>query len=128
MGFSENTLQEKEKSHFGLGTTECPIKAPLAYKVLRRGDVPSLWWKNESLALERYVQNKENRIYRFYVFQHAMVLSEAYNVDQIKKMRVGIRRTDWALVRHGENVTSLTRCDVFNSVLEVGAQFANRSG
>jgi hypothetical protein len=80
-GVAETRLTPEEYRALDLAQ-DCPLHGKNDYRVLRRGDVPQLWWSNATLAIERYVSSTVGLRYRSYFLRdrHAIVTMRANNV------------------------------------------------
>lgn len=56
------------------------------YRVLRRCEVPDAWWADPTLAVERYIENRSNRIYRVSFAGRRFDVLSLINTNVIKKV------------------------------------------
>jgi hypothetical protein len=54
-------------------------------------------WHDERIVIERYIENKEHRFYRFYCCGQRAILSQIINPATIKKMSPSLPRTNWLI-------------------------------
>lgn len=85
-GKNENFLTPEDRALLGVDFQPTPIKGPYEYPVLPRRDIPSEWWLNEGLIIERYVNNQNNLYYRCWFFLDRILLIEMFNPHDVKKM------------------------------------------
>ncbi len=83
-GKTEKYLSPAVLAKLGMHLAENVV--PEDYKVMRVADVPSQWWDDPSLCIERYISNRQGRWHRLYVWQDRLVLREAINPNLVKKM------------------------------------------
>lgn len=73
--------------YFSLGRALNPIiSGPADYRILARRDIPDEWWSIDELDIERFIANKDDEFYRFYLFGPYVVVSEAWSDREIKRM------------------------------------------
>jgi hypothetical protein len=99
-GQREDALSDREKKELGIPLGKPVIKDPLDYRIMRLSEVDESWWSDERIVIEKYVANSEDKIFRFYVMRHAVVLTEAVNPNLIKKMEPGLQRQEHFLNLH----------------------------
>jgi hypothetical protein len=86
-GKNELTLSEANRAALGIREhNKEVIKGPYQYIVRTRGEIPSCWWSDDNLILERYIENDEHIYYRCWAAGDHLVLIEMFNPDRIKKM------------------------------------------
>jgi hypothetical protein len=93
-GQREEALSEPEKRELGIPPGKPVIRDALDYRVMRLGEVEDSWWSDERVVIEKFITNSEDKIFRFYVMQDAVVLTEAINPKLLKKMEPGLQRKD----------------------------------
>ncbi len=84
-GVSERQLSPRLKRKLGVSNPPEMIRHMMDYKVMARLDVPEAWWENPALVMERFIRNKANRSWRFYLFLDRLVVSEVVAMGPIKK-------------------------------------------
>jgi hypothetical protein len=94
-GFSERSLDPVVLSDLQIVPPSSTIETADAYRTMPAEDVPVDWWEDESLAIERFITNSADRIFRIYLAGTHVVVTEARSPEQVKKMRVGITRSDY---------------------------------
>jgi len=96
------------------------------YRVLPRRDVPDDWWDDPGLAIERYIENPANRIYRITFFADAVVVYRMTNPHVVKKVRDSTSReiiyTTLADLGRGHPGVGASVCDAIVRYIE-GAAF-----
>lgn len=98
-GVSESRLSPAEINSLGLVALEgCPVRDFDQYYVCRLGEVEAAVWRDKRLVVEQYIDNPDNRFYRFYRCGSRAVLSEIINKDIVKKMVPGLPRKNWFYV------------------------------
>jgi len=85
-GASEWGLSDEERDLLGMAPGSDIIWKPAHYRVVRRAEVEPLWWTDERLICERYVENPDHRWYRAFVFFSRCVLLELVEDSTIKKV------------------------------------------
>jgi hypothetical protein len=90
----ERRLSASERALLGVPAPSEVIGHADDYRVLARGDVPPLWWNDDSLAIERFVDNRTGRYYRVYFAGDAVVVSVRLHPGRIKKYIGTVVRTD----------------------------------
>jgi hypothetical protein len=83
-GKTEKYLSPAVLAKLGMHMAENVV--PEDYKVMRAADVPSQWWDDPSLCIERYISNEQGRWHRIYIWRDRIVLREAINPNPVKKM------------------------------------------
>ncbi len=63
---AERKLSPSQRQHLNLPPISSSIKSSKRYRVVPRRKIPDAWWDWQSLAIERYVDNKEDQIMRVY--------------------------------------------------------------
>lgn len=58
-----------------------------SYPVMSAKNVPSEWWEDPSLIIEKYIQNQDGRFFRVYVAGGAITVVRAYSNAKIKKIQ-----------------------------------------
>ncbi|WDE01631.1 hypothetical protein [Thalassomonas actiniarum] len=83
---------------------DCQIKGFDSYFKTRLADVEQALWQDEGVMIERYIENKERKFFRFYRCGNHSVLSMIINGNLIKKMLPGLPRKNWFLkFQHSKN-------------------------
>jgi hypothetical protein len=85
-GIAEQGLTRRQRRALSLPPHEELRFGPDAYRILRRRDVEAALFSDRQVAVERYVQNRDDLILRAYVVGRRLVLSEYRNTNPIKKM------------------------------------------
>ena len=95
-GATEAKLSSTEASKLGLLAIDgAAVAAFDDYYVCCVGDISEEIWNDKRIVIERYVNNDDNRFYRFYRCGSRVVLSEVINKEIIKKMNPGLPRRNW---------------------------------
>ena len=107
-GTREQQLPEDQRARFSLPARPGRVNGPSGYFVTRRTDLGEDVWKDPDLVVERYMSNPQGRFFRVYVVGEAIVISEAYDEIQVKRMGGDIRRHNHWLWRQGEQLRAYT--------------------
>lgn len=95
-GATEAKLSPVELEKLGLLAVEgCPVSAFDEYYLNTLGDVSEEILLDERLVVEKYIDNPDNKLYRFYRCGSRVVVSEIINENPIKKMVPGLPRQNW---------------------------------
>jgi hypothetical protein len=96
-GDSEWALSSEERTALGIGEGSTHMWKANDYQVLRREDIESSWWDDQSLVCEKYVGNAEEKWYRAVLLFDRIVLRELVNPTQIKKVGQSVITNQWNL-------------------------------
>jgi hypothetical protein len=92
-GRQEFLLTEEEKSILGIRASPKPaVENPLSYKLSARGTIPENCWMDADLAVERYINNGSNIIFRAYICLTRLIVEAAIIYAPIKRLFVGAPR------------------------------------
>jgi hypothetical protein len=106
-GIPESRLSPIEAENLGLlANAGCSIQTCDQYRVSELGQVAEAVWQDERFVVEKFIENEQNRICRFYRCGRRAVLSEAVNSHAIKKMLPGLPRQNWHLSFGGDYPTA----------------------
>jgi len=95
-GIGESQLSPRQAQKLGLQCLDgCSVQTYSDYYLTRLGDVEDHVWDDPRLVVERYIENPDQRFYRFYRCGSKAVLSELINYDVVKKMVPGLPRQNW---------------------------------
>lgn len=61
------------------------IRGPRDYQVLFRRQIAASWWRDEKLTIEKYIRNRQNRIFKLYRVLDQLAVSDIVNPNLIKK-------------------------------------------
>lgn len=92
-GRSENKLTSKEKKILSLSTKDYPTD--LNYTIASRKNLPEDIWENETLVVEKFINNVDNLFYRAHKLFNRIVLTEVTDENLIRKMPDGIKTTNY---------------------------------
>lgn len=92
---SERAISQSARRQLGIAEPSAQILDALDYRVMPRRDVPPAWWSDRQLAMERYVTNERNVVFRVYLCGERVVVTKAFNTALIKKMTAGIQRLNY---------------------------------
>ena len=101
-GSREQRLTAEQRARFNLPAHGSRLKGREGYYVARRGDLGAEIWNDRDLAVERFMQNPEGRLFRVYTMLNSVVISEGYVKTQIKRIGDSDRRYNHWLRRQGE--------------------------
>jgi hypothetical protein len=96
-GDSEWALTSDDRVALGVGEGSQMIWKSDHYRVIPRREAEDAWWDDPTLAIERYIDNRDNRWYRAAVFFSRAVLREMVNKNQIKKVAQSVISRVWNL-------------------------------
>ena len=85
-GRSERMLTEAQRTALGVSRPSTEVPTAHEYPVMARRDVPAAWWVDPALAIERYVANRANEIYRVSVAGSRVDILRMVNPQLIKKV------------------------------------------
>lgn len=91
-GRPERDLSPTVRRYKGISTPSATIECASDYRVGSFGDLVPAALSDPGLVLERFVANAEGRYVRTYLAGDAMVVSEAVNPRDVKKMEPGLWR------------------------------------
>jgi hypothetical protein len=103
-GVPEQTLTARQRARFDLPREPGRINSPKEYFVSPRANVAPEIWKDPELVVERYLTNAAGRFFRIYILHSAVVISEGYSQDKLKRMGRDVRRKNHWLWREGERI------------------------
>lgn len=91
-GHSDRLLAPDELVALSAPSPSTVVLHPHAYPVLARRDVPGAWWTDPTLAIERYVENRLNRIYRVSFAGRRFDVLRLVNTNVLKKVDDSVER------------------------------------
>ncbi len=95
-GVAESQLTDTMRAALGIPDgRDCAITDFDEYFVCRLCDLDDHVWQDDRLVVERYAEDKEHRLIRFYRCGSRAVLSELINPETIRKMMPGLPRKNW---------------------------------
>ena len=81
----DRVLSWNQRRLLGLCRITREIKRSRDYRVVRRREVKEKWWQDSELAIERYINNPENRILKLYRTLDQVAINDMINPHLIKK-------------------------------------------
>jgi len=84
-GNAERQLTPEALADLGITPPSAVVPTAQSYKVLPRRDIPDAWWADSGLAIERYIENRWNRIYRINFAGRRVDILRMVNSNLIKK-------------------------------------------
>jgi hypothetical protein len=99
-GTREQLLPAQQKQKFNLPASIGRLNGPSGYFVKQRGELGADIWNDPDLVVERYVTNARGRFFRIYVAANAIVISEAFDHRDVKRMGGDLRRRNYWFWRH----------------------------
>ncbi|HYL38248.1 MAG TPA: hypothetical protein VEV17_20190 [Bryobacteraceae bacterium] len=81
----DRVLSWNQRRLLGLRRITREIKRSRDYIVVRRREVKEKWWQDSELAIERYINNPENRIFKLYRALDHVAINDMINPHWIKK-------------------------------------------
>jgi len=109
-GLNENKLTEPQRIKLGIINTSLDRK--FEYIITKRYEVEPSIWQDKSCVIEKYISNLDNLFYRVYKLNSRFVISEVINLDQIKKMYSGIKRTNYYFDTSDKNLFGTIREEI----------------
>lgn len=85
-GKVERRLTAAEFASLDLPPMSLTIRGQGGYLVRKRSDVPADWWHDQSLTIERFITNNEDRFFRIYVFLEHVAVQSAISRARLKSM------------------------------------------
>jgi hypothetical protein len=85
----------------------CPIRNWDDYYAVKRRDVAPSLWSNDSVVIERYVDNHDNTFFRVYAFGDAIIVVQGQTKQLIKKL-MGRRNETSQFYTRGELLSGKT--------------------
>jgi hypothetical protein len=95
------------------------------YRVLPLRDVPVAWWNDPALAIERYIENPAQRIYRITVIGESVVVYRMTNPHLLKKVKDSTTRETF---RTTLSVLTRGHADIARPVCEATVRYVEASG
>jgi hypothetical protein len=99
----------------------CPLEGPRDYRLIRRDRIPASWWRDETLAIERFIKNRQGRFFRLYLYRSAVVIAEGWSRRRIRRIQDGRGRHHCLYLCGSDIVGSSTRIKLPKRLLEVAA-------
>lgn len=96
-GTSERRLSRLQRRILGISDRDPRIVRFDEYEICNLKNVSPRDLADQQLVVERFIENNDNRIFRFYRNGTRQVLTEAFNPDPIKKMKLGLRRVNYLI-------------------------------
>lgn len=125
-GMHERALTGPQREGLGLAAADPGLAGWADYRVLTRGEMLAQWWRDETLVVERFVDNAEGEFFRVCVAGESLSIIRAYSSDQIKKVGAGPRDANFLTrrerLRHLKDNGKLSP-----RLLETVAQFLERT-
>jgi hypothetical protein len=84
-GLYERHLTPVERCRLGLSPREIGLEDWADYRVLPRREMLDDWWHDETLVVERYIDNPQDEFFRVYVLGESVMVMKAYSACPIKK-------------------------------------------
>ena len=91
-GHSERLLAPDDLAALSVPSPSTVVLGPHAYPVLARRDIPGAWWTDPTLVIERYIENRLNRIYRVSFAGRRFDVLRLVNTNLIKKVDESVER------------------------------------
>lgn len=88
-GRSERRLSKEQREKLGLTAIASGIRSKWDYRVVKRREVPSWYWADETLAIERFVRNAEGRLHRFRICLDRWAVSSCVGAGTIADFQQG---------------------------------------
>jgi hypothetical protein len=84
-GYAERQLTPSVMAELGISPPSADMPTARSYKLLPRREIPEAWWADSGLAIERYIANRQNRIYRITFAGRRVDILRMVNSNLIKK-------------------------------------------
>ncbi len=124
-GKSERQLPPAHSSTVGL-----PIATVMsdwtAYQIMRREDVPTVWWHDPALVIERFIDNRAHHLYRVNFAGDRVVILRLTNPHPLKKIMNSTARLD--VYCRTEDLATGAVAGVEPRVAAVIVEYLDRSG
>jgi hypothetical protein len=98
-GRQEQKLRRGRRVRLGIAPASRVITRSRGYRVMPRRQVPSAYWDDPALFIERYVSNAAGRYFRAYVLHERIAVSAITSTRRVKKADPGLPRENHLLVR-----------------------------
>lgn len=85
-GHFERRLAAADLTGLGVPSPSAVVVDPRAYPILARRAIPAAWWVDPALTIERYIENRHNRIYRVSFAGHRFNVLRLVNTRLLKKV------------------------------------------
>jgi hypothetical protein len=122
-GSREQWLSPAQKVEFNLPAGNGHLKGPDDYFVSRRADLAPKIWTDPALVIERYIRNPHHRFFRVYAAMDAIVISEAFTDEPVKRMAGPIRRHNHFLWRQTEKIFGDSAASLPPRLLQTAGKF-----
>jgi hypothetical protein len=86
-GRNERWLSRRDRRLLGLADGSADIRGAFDYKLVSRADVPSPWWDDPDLVVERFITNRDHRLHRVHVVLNHFAFWSGVSPLPIKKIR-----------------------------------------
>jgi hypothetical protein len=93
-GKGERQLPPTQRRGFGSPPVSDAMSDWTAYQVLRREQVPTPWWSDVTLVIERFIDNREHYLYRVNFAGDRIVILRLTNPHSLKKIMNSTARLD----------------------------------
>jgi hypothetical protein len=109
-GINESNLTDAQKVKLGITITSSNQNAE--YAVTKRRNIEQNIWSDSSRFIEHYISNTNNLYYRVYKINNRTAISEASEINLIKKMPDGIKRKNYYFDTLAEDSFDGERADI----------------
>jgi hypothetical protein len=127
-GRAERLLTTQQLDALGIPRPSAIVSTAFAYQVMRRGDVPSAWWSDPALAIERYIENRWNRIYRAGFAGRRFEVLRMINPNALKKVNDPERTEKVAVLCDRDQLQSGSARGIEPAVGEAIVRFVDGAG
>jgi hypothetical protein len=124
-GKSERQLPPAQPSAIGPPISDV-MSDWTAYQVMRREDVPAIWWNDPALVIERFIDNRARHLYRVNFAGDRIVILRLTNPHPLKKIMNSTARRD--VYCRTEDLATGAVAGVEPSVAAVIVEYLARSG
>jgi hypothetical protein len=85
-GRSERLLAAADLTGLGVPSPSAVVVDPRAYPIVARRAIPGAWWVDPALTIERFIENRHNRIYRVSLAGRRFDVMRLINTRLLKKV------------------------------------------
>jgi hypothetical protein len=98
-GMCERLLTPAQRRRLGLSPRPIGLEDWADYRILPRGKMLDDWWHDETLVVERYIDNPRGEFFRVCVLGESVMVVKAYNECPIKKLNDDPRDENFLIAR-----------------------------
>jgi hypothetical protein len=95
----ERLLTPAQRRRLGLSPRAIGLEDWADYRILPRGEMLDDWWHDDTLVVERYIDNLQGEFFRVCVLGESVMVVKAYNECLIKKLNADPRNENFLIAR-----------------------------